>query len=264
MQVSFEQALESLSRIGEESAARRKAFESRFQQSAQGKVCGKHGVMQAPDPEASWRHTVRNMRDTIIHAPCPQCQSEDVERAIQSRLIGMGVPVALAHCSFKNYVPECKRETVAFEKLQAWSKEPKGAVLFYGNVGAGKSHLMVSVLRENTGRYRTHDELIGEVRSGYGSTPAHYAGQREADKTMRCPLLIWDEFGLGGSGNDSSEIIHRVLSHRYDSKLPTLIAFNGELQPFKILIGDRLESRLREWFWCDPLLLDGRDHRRKV
>lgn len=257
-------AMQRLHRLSEEALRKKALFLQWFEQvQPQAVRCPHHHECILPfDFEASWVATARGASNRIIHSPCPQCQMADAKKRDDERLVRRGCGDDIKHCSFDNFQPETAREEKHLASCREWAGSPAGFLVFYGNIGCGKSHLLASILRfTQRGRYRRHEQIVAELRGGYGSDVAHHASKAQFEATKGCSLLCWDEFGLGASGADIPDMIQSILYHRFENRLPTVMAFNGGLAPFKALIGDRLESRLREFMAAEPLFFDGRDRR---
>lgn len=259
--------LEQLKRIDDDCLARKARFMDWFMDcNPQPAVCEQHQVSMEPDFEASFTASAKSGKDLVVHEQCPKCAEQRAEQArFDERtewLVFRGVGEDVKHAAFENYKPETANEGVILNTCRMWAGKRAGFLLFYGNIGSGKSHLMASILRHaGVGRYRTHERIVAEMRGGYGSSPAHISAKEQFERTKNSPLLCWDEFGLGASGTDVPDMIHTILCHRFEDYLPTVIGFNGPLAAFKALIGDRMESRIRERLFCEPLLFDGRDRR---
>lgn len=225
--------------------------------------CAIHATELKPDFEASWERAYRSKSNFVVHERCLPCFQEEVFASMSDRLVQFhGVTEDIKHASFGGFKPETPEEQKALDACKEWATKPSGFIILYGKIGSGKSHLLASIIRWcGFGQYRTHEHIVGQMRAGYGSEYEHVAAKRAFEKLRGCRLLVWDEFGLGGSGADIPEMIHGVLSHRYEHNLPTALAFNGSLDDFKRLVGDRLESRIRQRLFGKPIFFNGRDRR---
>ena len=157
-------------------------------------------------------------------------------------------------------------------------EENKGLIL-YGDVGRGKTHLMVAVLRELIlergveARFVEFSHLLSELKEGYD------LGTGEATTLtplVRVPVLAVDELGKGRGTEWELGIIDQLVSHRYNT-LGTVIGTTNyepnpatgrpepnlaqpELTPsLGDRVGERVLSRLREM--CNFMRLRGSDYR---
>lgn len=261
----LDDVLKRMDRLAAKAAEQRALFRDWFtKQDPQPSACDKHGNLRQPDFDQSVHDSLRTGRFQVVYGPCADCVSERAEAECRQWLVRRGVPENVSHGTFSNYVPLTQFEREALAACEHWAKQPTGFLVLHGNIGSGKSHLLAAIIRAaGYGRYRTHERIVRELRAGYGSDAPQRAAQAEFERNRTCSLLCWDEFGLGASGADVPDMIHSILCHRFENRLPVALAFNGPLGPFKTLIGDRMESRLREAIHGEPLPFDGPDRRPK-
>ncbi|MFH1466836.1 MAG: ATP-binding protein [Pseudomonadota bacterium] len=160
-------------------------------------------------------------------------------------------------------------------------EENKGLILF-GDVGRGKTHLLVAMLRELTlergveARFVEFSHLLSQLKEGYD------LGTGEATTLtplIRVPLLAIDELGKGRGTEWELGIIDQVVSHRYNT-LGTILATTnyrptsatgravpnnaepGNPPTLGDRVGDRVLSRLREM--CLVSRVSGDDYRPRM
>ena len=140
-------------------------------------------------------------------------------------------------------------------------------LLLAGDKGTGKTHLAVATILERAehseygdpGRFIVYPELLAELRIGVGDgtmemTLASY---------KRTPLLVLDDLGTeyrkgdGGKQSWSDEQLYRLLVHRYNNALPTLMTTNVPTEALDPRIADRL---LHKGF-CQVVVMQGQSHR---
>ena len=166
------------------------------------------------------------------------------------------------------------------EKFPGTAEEPD--LLLIGPPGRGKTHLAVSAARnlmEQKGvRVLFHEQrallkaLQGTFESG--------AGLQESDvlrPVLDCELLILDDLGAGRTTEWAKDVLHDVISHRYNEKKHLLVTANiplgdgperrrprGVDAPLTLAdrLGDALISRLREM--CRIVELEGPDYRKDI
>ena len=136
-------------------------------------------------------------------------------------------------------------------------KEINAGLLFYGNVGAGKTFaagcianalidkgvpVMVTSLPRiiNSGWERS--EIIGQLK--------------------RYPLLILDDFGVERKSEFALETVYNVIDERYKAQKPLIVTTNVPLSemknPSNVEFG-RIYSRVLEM--CVPVKFDGENRR---
>jgi DNA replication protein DnaC len=156
--------------------------------------------------------------------------------------------------------------------------EDKG-IVFYGDVGRGKTHLMVGLCKLlifDHGipiRFIEFSRLLGQLRAGYSAGKSDEAVLGEL---VSVPILAIDEIGKGRLTEWEMSIIDDIISRRYNALKPLLGTTNYQWkgpsgtpvpalasQEFKQTLGDRIGgrafSRLVEI--SIPMQLFGADYR---
>jgi DNA replication protein DnaC len=136
--------------------------------------------------------------------------------------------------------------------LQPEPRTPAGNLLIYGTVGAGKTGLAHATLRHliehgTTGLFTNVRDLLADLRASYDHhQPAVY------DRALRVSVLCLDDLGAERPTPWAVEQLARLVDHRYDHCLATIITSNytpdalvGRLAPDNDPIaGQRIISRL--------------------
>lgn len=137
-----------------------------------------------------------------------------------------------------------------------------GAYLFGPN-GTGKTYLGCSVLRHYlsfpgsrriVGCRLTHEEIV-----------SHYFKRWEAPpKSLSAPLLFLDEIGKEIIVSDKQRVygplLEKVLRHRFDYRLLTVLASNLKLSELGNMYGETVVSYIGGH--CRPFQITGKDLRR--
>ncbi len=211
-------------------------------------TCDRHAVRLSWDVDASCRATARNRTLTLEATPCEICRRHSLLTEDDRWLIDRGVPESLAGCSFGNFRATTHEERTALDACREFVRPTgrKSTLLLAGNLGTGKTHLAISILRATRhGWFAEVKPMIEEHRRTYDARDRD--ARSPVNKLKRATLLILDEFRLP-KGADVEEIIDTVLMHRVNNRIKTVITFNGDLPALLEMVGPRLADRLPETF----------------
>lgn len=226
------------------------------------KPCPVHsGVVLMLDPD-----NTRLSQGTweAAYQPCPRCVEARLLERQNEILREAGVPKNLLHCTLGGWEPETAQDEVIKAKVAEFAALKKGFLFLIGheavperNVGCGKSHLGVALMRAfRSPRFTKQGTFLLGLRAGYKDKKAEDVIEacKDAD------LLVLDEVGLSGGGKDELPALHEVLDHRYGEELPTVITSNLDWPGIKGVFGPRLADRFNE---CGIVLtFAGASHRR--
>ncbi len=204
----------------------------------------------------------------------------------------VGIPARHHDSSRESFRATSSVQTAALVQVSRWvqglvpGEETRGLVL-YGEVGRGKTHLMVALLRELvldrgvSARFVEFSHLLADIKQGFdlGQGSAALLGPlAEVD------VLAIDELGKGRNTEFEGTVLDELVSRRYNAGLPILATTNfapgvatgqargnaadvdarGRVRSAPTLadrVGDRVYSRLREM--CDFVPLRGDDWRER-
>jgi DNA replication protein DnaC len=241
-----------------------------------------------------------------LQQPCPQCRgsglvaASDAFRAPRRRCTcqavarrgatfdAIGIPARHADSTRANYVATGRHQMAVHQALTRWlaevdpTRENRGIVL-WGDVGRGKTHLLVAVVRELVlrhgiaARFVEFSHLLADLKAGFD------AGRGAAellDPLVQVEVLAIDEIGKGRNTEFEATVVDELVSRRYNAMRPLLATTNyapslptgrsvanaaeaalgtATLPSLADRVGDRVMSRLRET--CDFLELKGDDWR---
>lgn len=137
------------------------------------------------------------------------------------------------------------------------------SLMLLGPTGTGKTWQSFGAMRglavtgtSGIWKATTSADLYAALRPRHGvDSEAEFRSYRDAR------LLLLDDLGAERTPTEFvEEINYRLINHRYERKLPTIITSNAGAKELAQRLGDRVASRLREM--CTVAVLDGVDRRR--
>jgi DNA replication protein DnaC len=197
------------------------------------------------------------------------------------------IPRRYEHCTFEHFedhsesISAAKRS--AIDWLRIWRDPEFGGgqgLLLHGAPGTGKTHLAVAILRD-LAEQQGAEVLFWEQRELLKALQGTFdpgSGRRESEvlhPVLSSEVLVLDDLGAGRTTDWARDVLHEIIVHRYNSKLPMVITTNCVLEAdpedgdailggltLKQRLGDALMSRLYEI--CRFVRLEGRDYRRHI
>ncbi|PCG87962.1 ATP-binding protein [Streptomyces sp. WZ.A104] len=137
------------------------------------------------------------------------------------------------------------------------------SLLIVGPTGTGKTHQAYGALRALLTRgvrlrweATTSADLHARLRPRNG-----HDTERDLQTLARSPLLLLDDLGAAKTSEWTEELTYRLINHRYERMLPTLITTNLPTPELRTALGDRVASRLAEM--TERVILTGPDRRRR-
>lgn len=136
------------------------------------------------------------------------------------------------------------------------------SLLLLGAVGRGKTWQAYGAVRAVAAEHPGLDwaaVTFADFAASLRPRPGIDA-EAEMDRYRKAGLLLLDDVGTAKGSEWVEEITYRLVSHRYDSMLPTIYATNFAPDQLREALGDRIASRLAET--CTRVVIDGPDRRR--
>lgn len=136
------------------------------------------------------------------------------------------------------------------------------SLLLLGPTGVGKTHQAYGAVRQLavsgvsvTWVATSSADLYAALRPRNGVDT-----ETEFRRYAHARLLLVDDLGAAKSSEWTEEINFRLVNHRYENQLPTLMTSNVLPKQLADRLGDRVASRLTEM--CDRAVITGTDRRR--
>ncbi|MEU6183851.1 MULTISPECIES: ATP-binding protein [Streptomyces] len=136
------------------------------------------------------------------------------------------------------------------------------SLLIAGPTGTGKTYQAYGAIRgllSRGVRLRWEATTTADLHARIRPRAGHDA-ERDLQTLARCPLLLLDDLGAAKTSEWTEELTYRLINHRYEHMLPTLITTNLPTAELRATLGDRVASRLAEM--TERVVLTGPDRRR--
>ena len=239
---------------------------------------------------------LREASFSISEDTCPVCAGTEIllkdgiarrcecwKRNESQRILGAAcIPARYLNCSLANFEAEsddskwrAKAEagTLIEDFPQIVRTHGKG-LMYVGNVGVGKTHLAVAILRELIDRYGVRGlfyqfgMLLKEIQNSYN--PVSQTSELGVlQPVFEADVLVLDELGASKPTDWVRDTMMQIINTRYNEKRITIfttnfrdVAENDKTETLEDRIGTRVRSRLYEM--CKTVQIEGEDYRRKL
>lgn len=152
-------------------------------------------------------------------------------------------------------------------KFEEVSKKNVG-ILFYGEVGSGKSYLAAAIANAVMEEYqisckmRNFSQIINDLQSGGFELDKN----KYIESLVRTPLLILDDLGIERNTPYALEQVYNIINGRCLQGKPTIITTNLSIELIRnhteSIEYKRIYSRVLEM--CIPVLVSGDDIRNQI
>ncbi len=134
--------------------------------------------------------------------------------------------------------------------VKGFNRDVKQGLLMEGDVGTGKSHLAVAILREiirkgYSGLYYNSPDLLRDIRATFNDN----AGVTEDDlleEITEVDLLVLDDVGAEKVSEFVLDRFYLIINKRYEGCKPMILTTNLLEETLRVRLGDRIVSRLDE------------------
>lgn len=152
----------------------------------------------------------------------------------------------------------------SFEQM----KEDNVGLLFYGDVGSGKTYLACSIANELIERKQVKGKImnLSQVINQIQKSAFKLDSNEIISNLSNIPLLILDDLGIERDTSYAREQVYNIINSRYLKDRPTIFTTNLSLEiiqnPNIDLEYQRIYSRILEM--TIPVKVTGEDFRRKI
>jgi DNA replication protein DnaC len=135
------------------------------------------------------------------------------------------------------------------------------SLLLIGGTGTGKTHQAYAAIRAlaasgvgMTWQAVAAADLYAQMRPRYGVD-----SEQEFERYARASVLVLDDLGAAKGSEWNEEVNYRLVNHRYERQMPTLITSNVPPKNLAAALGERVASRLVEM--AERVVIAGGDRR---
>lgn len=197
---------------------------------------------------------------------------------LAKRIAAATLPARFAGKSFADWRTSSAAQRQILARCQEFARafDPKrpGGLLFTGNVGGGKTHLSVAILRAVLGRgfrgrYLNVCDFLDELRQSY-RPDSPTAGDDLIDEVLRADLIVLDDLGAERVTGWVQERLYALINRLYERLKSVIVSTNLTLGQIADMGADqdtignvRVASRLTE-MTGPPIDFGQIDYRRDV
>ncbi len=198
--------------------------------------------------------------------PC-RCIQKELDKERQTHLQRYSNLGLLTRLTFDNLLPQGRsgnsinqeQFSGAYEAAKAFATEPRGWFVLSGPSGCGKTHLAAAIANERLSQgypafYITIPDLLDHLRSAY-SPGSEIPYDEFFNQVRNAPLLVLDDLGAQTSSSWAKEKLDQLLTHRFNSELPTVIVTITPIEQ----MDERLQTRLTDPKLCQVYTLEEKE-----
>jgi DNA replication protein DnaC len=180
------------------------------------------------------------------------CRAAEQESRRFAQMVEMSQLGPLQNCTFESFyadgiglTPIKQRNLkMAYDRVQAFARQPQGWLVLKGGYGCGKTHLAAAIANYqltlgHPSLFVNTPDLLDHLRAAYSPTSGSSYDQR-FEQVRNAPLLILDDLGSQSNTEWAQEKLYQIFNHRYNNRLPTVVTTNEELEAIEIRIRSRL------------------------
>jgi len=196
-----------------------------------------------------------------------RCVRKGLDKERQTQLRQYSNLGLLNRLTFDNLLPQGRsgnpviqeQFSRACEAAREFAAEPEGWLVLGGPSGCGKTHLAAAIVNERISHgypafYITAPDLLDRLRATY-SPGSEMPYDEFFDQVRNAPLLVLDDLGAQTSTPWAREKLDQLLTHRFNSELPTVIVTIIPIEQLE----DRIRTRLTDSNLCHIYLVEEKE-----
>jgi len=193
-----------------------------------------------------------------------RCTQGELDKERQARLLQYSNLGSLTRFTFDNLLPHgrsgnpVKQEQFAraYRAAKDFASKSKGWLILAGSAGCGKTHLAAAIANERLNQnypvyFITVPDLLDHLRSAF-SPNSEIAYDEFFNHVRNTPLLILDDLGAQTATPWAKEKLEQLLTHRFNSELPTVIVAIVPIEQLE----DRIHARLTDSNLCHIYVIE--------
>lgn len=198
-----------------------------------------------------------SIKDKNGYSFCKRCDCFEI-RLAEELMEQSGISQEFNSKGFKNFDTRDMPQLVNakskalnyFKTFKDIEKSRNNSIMFYGQVGAGKTHLGVAISRSLMSKniaviYMAYRNAVTKIKQLLIDSEEYY---NEINKYSRARVLYIDDFLKGKITESDVNIVYEIVNYRYMNNLPIIISTEkslSELLAFDEAIGSRIIEMCR-------------------
>jgi DNA replication protein DnaC len=137
----------------------------------------------------------------------------------------------------------------AFDLARGFAEEPSGWLVFTGQHGCGKTHLVASAANQRvalggSALFIVVPDLLDHLRATFSPT-SRVQYDKRFEEIRSASLLVLDDLGTESATPWAQEKLYQILNHRYAARLPTMITMACPVKDVHPRLRTRMLDRRR-------------------
>lgn len=211
-------------------------------------------------------HPVTNDKpDYSKSIACPDCTAQRIADMAEHTALGLsGIPIPRQKNTFGTYkVNDNNRDAFQACRDLSSGKTPWALLMIYGVHGNGKTHLSYAACIEAiankmlSARFENIAQLLGRMQSAMRD--GEQGSEYYINQCEKSEFLALDDWGAYKESDWRNEVLERIINHRYENNLPTIVTTNINPQ----LLSGKIKSIFSDRERCKVVHNKDVDNRRK-